>query len=286
MSSKQIKKSPPGALPGLIGWTYRNRWFVGCVALLAVFTVGFEVRFRGNVIRKEALPLKRELSQLDRGKLVYQDPATGATMKYVLAGNPIQLPPEMVDQLGTDQYLSWPLQLVRWDEDPSKRQPVDEPFHLFITYYTGKPDQVPHVPEQCMLGNGFQPVGDQLVNVELPGLPEKDRAVPVQALRFHRTIQMFEESRLVMYTFRACDQWHADRDRLRLTLGNPQTRYAYFSKVEISFQLPPEMPPEAVAGATEAGRRFLQAALPVLVRDHWPVWPSEEEPARSAETGK
>lgn len=289
MTSGQSEVSPPPAvLPhppapppssfgrSLLGWAGRNCWFLGCVALLAVFTIAFEVQFRDNIIRKLALPLKRELSQLDRDKLTYTDPATGKTFMYDLAGNPVQLPPEMVNELGTDQYLSWPLVLMSVEENQAGGRPAEEPFQVFVTYYTGKPDQVPHVPEQCMLGNGYRQVGNRLVTVDLPGLPEKDRRVPLQALLFHRRTLMDEESRLVMYTFRVCDEWHADRDGVRMALGNPRALYAYFSKVEVSLGLPPAMPPEAVAKATEAGKRFLQTALPVLVQDHWPAWPSTD----------
>jgi hypothetical protein len=41
-----------------------------------------------------------------------------------------------------------------------------------------------------------------------------------------------------------------------------------------------------VAKATEAGKRFLQVALPVLVRDHWPIWPSDDAPDQPVQAEK
>jgi hypothetical protein len=246
-----------------------------------VFTVGFQVRFRDTVLRKLPLPLKRSLKQLEQGKLTFEQ--DGKNFAYRLEGPPIEFHPEMLDMLGTRDYLAWNLRL--WD-DTENRQ-TEQAFQFVVTYYTGKPDQVPHVAEECMLGNGFKPSGNQGAELELPGLPEKDRRVPLQVLLFRRrTMTSGEDCRLVMYTFRVCDQWHAERDGVRLTLGNPLAEYAYFSKVELSFPLPAGMPPEAVKKAIEAGKRFLQTALPVLVQDHWPNWPEGGRMAASTSLEK
>ncbi len=70
-----------------------------------------------------------------------------------------------------------------------------------------------------------------------------------------------------------------------MTLGNPLDKYAYFSKVEVTFPVPAGMPQAAVDKAVEEGKRFLQVMLPVLVRDHWPDWQAANGQAKP-EAGK
>jgi hypothetical protein len=257
----------------------RNRWFLGCGVMLLVFTAGYEVRFRHAVLHKKALPLKKSLGLLSHEKLTDRD----QRYSYRLEGPAIQLEPEMVNQLGTDQYISWVLRL--WDDSLGRQ--TDQVFQFFVTYYTGNPDQVPHVPEECHLGNGDQQAGNRLIYLTLEGLPEKDRQVPLQVLLFRRegSLGVGEQCEMVMYTFRVCDEWLAERERVRFTLGNPLSQYAYFSKVELSFPLPPGMPPEAVEKAIDGGKRFLSVALPVLVKEHWPDWPSDDGQARPEADG-
>ena len=73
MPTRQAEKSPAprgGPLVVLVA-ALRNRGFVACVVLLAAFTIGFEVlAARKNIqFRKEALPLKKPLSDLEQAKL-------------------------------------------------------------------------------------------------------------------------------------------------------------------------------------------------------------------------
>jgi hypothetical protein len=263
-----------GARPhgGLLGQALGNRWFLGCLALLVAATVGFEFKFRNTVIRKDPMPLRKSLGQLDwRNKLVFSE--GGKRYSYRLEGRPDELDPESVNKLGTTEFIGWRLRL--WDD--TQERPTEHLFHLFITYYTGKPDQVPHVPEECMLGSGFYQAKDWAEHVNLPNLPQKDQVADLQALLFVReggSMIGTRDCELVMYTFRANDKWQADREDVRRTLGNPFDRSAYFSKVELAFPLPPEMPEEAVKKAMQEGKRFLEVALPVLVQEHWPVWQS------------
>lgn len=258
--------------PGALTTLRRHGWFLTCLAMLIVLVVGFEVRFRNMVIVKLPLPLKKSLGQLDRSKLTFTE--DGKKYSYRLEGQPVQLEPEMVDKLGTTEYISWTMRL--WDE--TTQQPTDKAFHLFVTYYTGKPDQVPHVPEECYLGNAFEAVDNHLDRVALPSLPEKDQVAPLQVLLFKRggnSVSSRAQSQLVMYTFRVCDEWHAEREEVRRTLGNPFATHAYFSKVELGFALPPGQSEEALKLATEEGRRCMSVVLPVLMADHWPVWPTD-----------
>ena len=56
---------------------------------------------------------------------------------------------DVLESLGTEDYLQWILE----DTTVDVLSPVRN-CSVFITYYTGNPDQVPHVPEACYTGGG------------------------------------------------------------------------------------------------------------------------------------
>jgi hypothetical protein len=72
--------------------------------------------------------------------------------------------------------------------------------HLFVTYYTDKPDAIPHIPEECYMGGGYQAIGDRLIDVPLPSLGD-DVVAQVKALTFEKSDFLNKDNRIVMYTF-------------------------------------------------------------------------------------
>lgn len=250
------------ASPGGAGLGART-WFVACVVMLSVLTVGFEVYFRKTVFTKEALPLKKPLELLAQKEL----------QPYALATAPIILQPDMVDALGTQDYIQWLL----LDESRVSRPTAEDLLYLFVTYYTGKPDQVPHVPEQCMYGNGYTETRNREITIRVPGLPAKDQEIPIQVLHFEKQALSRRSSRLVMYTFRTNDTWCSGRDCVRSVVGNPFVRHAYFSKLELGFDLPEGGSEAAIEAKIAEGERFLKVVVPVLMRDHWPAWPGQQQ---------
>ncbi|GMU23685.1 MAG: hypothetical protein AMXMBFR13_37630 [Phycisphaerae bacterium] len=240
--------------------TLANRWFIVCAVVLLVFAVGFEVLTRDLTLVKTAAPLRAPLDQLNQQKL----------QPYEMFGPPKIIQADVLDALGTKDYIQWTLV----DKTAGEEVRLSDIVYLFVTYYTGKPDQVPHVPEVCFYGSGFQEAGNRLITLEVPELAEKDREVPFQVLQFAKSSSLGgEESRIVIYTFRTNDEWRADRDGVRRVVGNPLASHAYFSKLEVGLTLPPgENDPAAVERAIETAKRFLKIVIPVLVRDHWPDW--------------
>ena len=114
--------------------------FLIAVVLLAFSAVAFQIGMQAlNVtLQKEAVHLRRSLSvlptQLDGWKIKGEDHRMEA------AG---------VEALGTELYLS------RTFMNTNRTSP---PLQLHITYYTGQVDAVPHVPDRCMVANGFIPL--------------------------------------------------------------------------------------------------------------------------------
>ena len=137
--------TPGGKLTSLL-----TPHFVVAVVLLVASAglAGPFARFMHFKANKKSLALKEPLYNLDAGKLgpyrVAKD-ETGEEQRSVL-------PPEVVEALGTDHYISWNL------EDMSL--PPNHPLrraNLFVTYYSGGADLVPHTPDVCFLGSGYEP---------------------------------------------------------------------------------------------------------------------------------
>lgn len=232
----------------------RNRGFVACAVLLAVMTAGFHVLFWGRKFTKLPLPLKTPLSQLRQERL--------APYKLI---RPIEIQPDILNQLGTDQYVQWILQEPR----SSKEQEAGRIVTLFVTYYTGLPDAVPHIPDACYAGAGYERKSESYdeVIVTSGGRPI---VVPVQVLEFEKRSQLSQNERVVLYTFHSNGQFRKDRTEVRLAIGSLTDRYAYFSKLEVGLDLEPGR--VSKEQAVEAAKRFIQVAIPVLLEDHWPDW--------------
>jgi hypothetical protein len=182
---------------------------------------------------------------------------------------------EVLDSLGTDKYIQWAL------EDHSNPDPTDPAryIQLFITYYTGTRDQVPHVPEVCYVGGGYQIEDEWFVDVPVPELGP-DEQVTAKVLQFRRPRFVKQGKKIVMYLFHTNGQFCPDRMCTRLALSDPSHRHAYFSKVEMTFGTPQVLPTREQAIA--AGKRFFRVILPVMVRDHWPDWEKVKQAERQS----
>ena len=254
--------SPEAALKTAFG---RDPRFVVCVIALGVGLGSVEwLRGYGFRFSKQRVDLKAPLDSMDAKRI----------SPYRLVGSDT-IPKEEVEALGTEEYVRWRL------EDTSVRN-RNNPLHwptLFVTYYSGQPDQVPHVPEECYLGGGFQQLSSQDAKVKVPGLEPGSGEVPVRVLKFRKDSSIGGALvPTVIYLFSVNGEFAGSRTAVRLALSNPFEQYGYFSKVEVSFSQLPGTDNDVVLRAAE---RLLGKVLPVLVRDHWPDWPPEGPPAGS-----
>jgi hypothetical protein len=76
--------------------------------------------------------------------------------------DPPPLSAEIVDELGTDNYIT--RQYSSKSEDPGDFQA----FELHCAYYTGMIDTVPHVPERCFVGSGGLSLDGSIGIVPIP----------------------------------------------------------------------------------------------------------------------
>jgi hypothetical protein len=256
--------------PGFAAQLLRRPGFLPCVALLTIFAVCFHVwtAYAAVQLKKLPLPLRAELDTLDKQKLFPYQFLSASALKA-----------EMVDSLGTNQYISWMLR-----DTTVTTGGAEQLASLFVTYYTGKPDQVPHVPDVCYQASGYSPQDESVRDVPIPAL---GITIPIKVLELEKSHLLGRESRVVMYTFGVNGKFAADRRDVQVIMANPFEHYAYFSKVEITFGNQENVPPKDVA--LRAGERLLQVVIPILVSDHWPDWNAaiqSSSPASSAPAGR
>ncbi len=258
---------------------FRHRAFVVAIVVLGGSALGLEwaVDALGVQFRKRALPLRRPLTELDANRV---------RLRPYEVRRKMRIPDEVVNGLGTDKYIQWSL------EDTTK-PPGDPHKHaiLFITYYTGKPDQVPHVPEVCYQGGGYAVESIDNKELDIPTLGEANREVPVRLLRFVRSKLGVRRQPPVVYTFHSNGVFCGGRTAVRAAMANPFERYGYFSKVEVAFYSPRKLealgaeavepPVEETVRAMEA---LLRVVLPLLVERHWPDWARREGTAVGSDT--
>lgn len=222
------------------------------VAALLVGPVAWSMNFRQG---KAPISLRKALSAMDVDRLAPYRIKERATLES-----------SVVEALGTDQYIHWML------EDTSV--PAGDALHdvqLFVTYDTGGQSRVPHVPDECRLGAGYQPARaheNREVKIETSGGPAE---VPLRVCTFVKTAVFHGDEQTVVYLFDANGKLAATRDAVRHLVNDPRNRFGYFSKIEMSF--PRASREDSVKGAA----KLLGKLLPVLAEDHLPDFEAAEK---------
>ena len=235
---------------------FKDRTFVICGVVLLVSAAGIQglVDAMELYLRKEAVPLVKPLSEFDTRKM----------WPYKLIRTE-KLSPEIEEELGTKDYLQMIFEDTRIKDDRTPGKYIN----FFVTYYTGSTDQVPHVPDVCYVGGGFDSQGARNTTVTVRNVGLKNDELPVRELLFQNTRSLVPVIQPVIYFFGVNGTFVNDRTDVRLSLASPRLRYAYFSKVEVAF--PGQVQPEK-DDALEIASRFFSKALPILMRDHWQDW--------------
>jgi len=239
---------------------YLQPAFVICVLVLAIAGGGmsFATKKLGIVFEKEPMPLKKSLWLLDEGNL---DP-------YVVVSKEKIEDADTLKALGTEDYIQWVMQ----DTEQAVESPVRECL-LFITYY-GLPDRVPHVPEECWTGGGYQKLGSDAVTLAIDDHAGFEVKVPAKYLVFgpKKAGSLHSDVRIPnVYFFKVNGQYAGSREDARFVLNkNLFGKASYFCKVELVFNRSPVAPGKE--DTVEAGERLLAVVLPILAREHLPDW--------------
>lgn len=247
--------------------------FMVCAIILAVSAASKEVVIRtlGVQLTKLPISLKSPFDQMDEKKLA----------PYVVRNKQKITNRDVLESLGTEEYLQWTL------EDANA--PAESPTRfcsLFITYYTGNPDMVPHVPDECYVGGGNQRVSAEEIVIDAISYPgwkpaaqtAMPASVPMQYVVFSHQEKngLTPETRFsVQYLFKANGQYCGSRTETRTVLGkNFFCKYSYFAKIEwkfYGFDYSGMINPDKTQ-TLEASRKLLSIMIPVLEDDHWPDW--------------
>jgi len=239
---------------------YLQPAFLICVAVLAIAGAGMSIAMKslGVVLEKEPLPLKKSLDLLDDEDLAPYE---------VISKRKIENE-EIVKELGTQDYIKWVLE----DTDAATNSAVRRCM-LFITYYK-LPDRVPHVPEECYAGSGFQRLASDSVTLEINNNAGFEKKIRGRHLVFGSTTSNFWQSSEqfpVLYLLRVNGEYAGSREEARITLNkNLFRKSSYFSKVEVIFSQCSVAPPKEQA--VKASEKLLAVILPILEGEHWPDW--------------
>jgi len=238
---------------------YLQPAFLICTVLLAAATIGMSLaieRFQ-VYLKKEPIPLKKPLDDLAENDL----------RPYEIAATRQIENKEVIKTLGTEDYIQWLLA----DSDVPADNPVGRCL-LFITYYK-LPDIVPHVPDECYIGGGYQKLTSEPVTLHINS-NGFNKIIPAQYVLFGNTDpEKWLTSREfpVLYFFRVNGVYVNGRQQARKTLNkNLFYKHSYFSKVELSFGQSLAAPTKQQALA--ASEKLLAVLLPVLEEKHWPDW--------------
>jgi len=212
----------------------------------------------GIILDKRALPLKKSLEFLDeKGLAPYQ----------VVSKKKIE-DRDIVKKLGTEDYIQWVLEDTEQAADSSVKRCL-----LFITYYQ-LPDRVPHVPEECWTGDGYQRLTRENVTFEVKDGAGFEVKVPGKYLVFSPIgANVWQSSVRIpnLYFFRVNGQYAGSREEARIALNkNLFGKYSYFCKVEFVFNKSSISPSKEQA--VSASEKLLNVILPILEAEHWPDW--------------
>ncbi len=233
------------------------------ILALSAFVIGPHIIAKGEAGVREPLPLTAPLNELQKSKLA---PYTFNRSNTLTAA--------VEEALGTDQYIDWALTDTTIKDHVSPLRNI----RLFITYYTGGRELVPHTPDICYLGAGYQPVKKEDIDVYLDSLATN---VPIRAITFEKSQVFGGETPTVIYLFACNGDYVSSRDGVRFRVNSPGSTYAYFSKIEITFGTPQSRPQNPTREeAIEAATRLLNVVLPLLSEHHFPDWHAAEAAAK------
>ena len=240
---------------------YLQPAFLLCVIVLAAAGSGmsYAIKSFGVYLKKEPLPLKKSLELLDESNL----------SPYVVVPPKIKIEnEEVLKSLGTEDYIQWVLE----DTDADTYNSVKR-FMLFITYYR-IPDRVPHVPEECYSGGGFQRLASDAVDFEINNDDGFRKSIDGKYLVFgsmNANLWRSTDKFPVLYLFRVNGEYAGSREQARVILNkNLFKKNSYFSKVEIVFNQGPDIPDKK--NAVAASQKLLTVILPILEQEFWPDW--------------
>lgn len=267
--------------------------FVLASIVLLAAAVGLNTVTRSMELyfKKAPVPLRNELSD-----------ATGGVSKqlgpWVMVSQDEPLNPDMEHALGTNRFAFrvYADSRVVSQEDlaPFAKQLTGEQRHkmiealatkhpaavmnLALTYYTGLADTVAHIPDRCMVADGYEPTTYVNKGATVGGYADgTPRKVEYRFVHFQDQTGYGRQDRNIAYFFHVNGGYESSPRSVRLKLQNLFERYGYYAKVEVMNSLKDE------TAATEMMNDILQYALPEVERC-LPDWNEVKNQAHAKQT--
>ncbi len=234
--------------------------FIICALILAVSAMGKKAIISSLQIYLTKLPidLKASFDDLSEEKLL--EAGYKVVNKSRITNRDVER------ELGTTEYLIWELEDLTVDQADSARF-----CSLFITYYTGINDRIPHVPEECYFGAGsrVKDIKDISAVIELDnGVNEVDYRELVFTASSDSIWGGVNEFS-VCYLLRVNGKYAGNRTAARNIMArNLFGKYSYFSMVEWRFHGKISLASQETT--FKASQKLLETILPILEQDHWP----------------
>jgi hypothetical protein len=256
--------------------------FVAAITVLGVSALGLNatVSFLQVHFKKRPLPLAvRSLNDATEGI-----PARMGPWVQVSKDEPID--PEMEQVLGTDQYLFrdyvdsrvWPsenlddLKNATTEARDAKLTTLEmhnpqSVIRASITYYTGLADTVAHIPERCMVADGYEPSSYDTESVTAGNYADgRPRNVSFRFIHFEDQTAQGRVARDVAYLFHVDGAYDCDSLAVRHRLASLTEPYGYYAKVELMTTSPTGTSQVSDDARVAAMTDFLSYALPELER--------------------
>jgi len=261
---------------GASGW----RHFAVAAAVLLVVGVGWNAiaGIIGIYLAKYPVP-PPEVVQTDQHRLVSFPRRIGP---YVVAGDgelfvdrrtgvPIRdgqpdgitiFPDDVLETLGTAKHeMNWYYSGIFRD---TRLGESGRYLRMDLTYYTGLLDAVPHVPTNCIVAGGGRILRDQSkpVAVSIPAAPEPWRRIAVYRTAYRVSASAFQGVSAQYHLFSMNGTPTCDRFAVRMRLGLPWVKYAYFAKIQVA-----PLRPEATLEQTDrVCLEFIRTVLPEVLK--------------------
>jgi hypothetical protein len=140
---------------------------------------------------------------------------------------------------------------------------------LHVAYYSGLVDTVAHIPDRCMVADGFRPTNPVLVDFAAADPAKPDGAKRNLAYRFNTFEDMTAQGRLtrnVGYLFHVNGEFTPAPLDVRKRLQKLTERYGYYAKVELMTEQTGTADAKAAEKSRLAMNDFLEVVLPEVER--------------------
>lgn len=289
----QPEAQPQLPAPSPLKAAFAHRGFLVAVAVLALAAVGLNAATEALQVYFKKQPVAL------RGKL--DDEQTGVPRQlgtWVMTDEQNALDPDVQHSLGTKEFVfrtyvdtaAVPTELMAAlkptlaspDKIAERRAilyKVQEAaphavLNLNVTYYTGMVDTVTHIPERCMVADGYEPRNPRTVpmaaGVKADGSP---REVPAQFSTFEDQTGRGRMNRHVAYFFHCNGGYEPNPVAVRVKLQNLFERHGYYAKVELMADEPARASLTGPAGDEKraASARAVQASMASLLTEALPA---------------